>query len=341
MASKLEDIARLAGVNPSTVSRAINNPEKVKTKTRQKIEAIISEQGYKLNFFARGLMKGQTDSVGILSYVYTNPYYMEIIDGIEHLVAADGTYMYLCKCEDSVELEKKYLDELSRRKIDALFVIETPSLNTEHNLYTKNKFDFPIIMINQHLRPYGDNYVVRCDQEPGITEVFDEVKKRGLYPFVLFIPGQKSYSYFLKEHLFEKWRRKNQIDKKQARCVKVENVRDPNNEKSVWDSYEEAKNLFTRFCPRSILAGNDLMALGILAAAREQGLNVPGDLSIAGVDNTLFSRISIPALSTIDLRTVEIGTRAAQLYQSVKKAPLSANERTVTLPSLFCRRETF
>jgi len=340
MGSKLEDIARLAGVNPSTVSRTINKPEKVKLKTRQKIEAIIDEMGYKPNFFARGLMKGQTDSVGILTSLYANPYFIEIIETIEHLLAPDGTYLYLCNCEASIDLEKKYLDELLRRNIDALFVIESPSLNTADNLYTKNRFDCPVILINQHVKPYGDNYVVRCDQSPGIAEVFDEVKRRRLYPFILFIPAERSYSYILKKRLFETWRRKNHLDEKQARCVMLENLLEPNNEKSVWNSHEAAKDLFTQFRPRSILAGNDLMALGVLAAAHDAGISVPKDLAIVGVDNTFFSRISMPTLSTIDLRMAEIGTMAAELYQGVKKEPSAAHEQTLIIPSLFRRRGT-
>jgi|GEM_PF-1708885 len=341
MGSRLEDIAKLAGVNPSTVSRAINKPEKVKLKTRQKIEAIINELDYKPNFFAQGLMKGQSDSVGILTPLHANPYFLEIIEIIEHLLTPDGTYIYLCNCENKVELEKKYLDELMRRKIDALFVVESPSLNSGQNFYTKNKFDCPVILINQHIKPYGNNYVVRCDQKPGIMEVFDEVKRCRLYPFVLFIPAEQTYSYILKKKLFENWRQKNHITERQACCIMLENLLEPNNEKSVWNSYEAAKNLFARFRPRSVLAGNDLMAMGVLAAARDAGIAVPKDLSIAGVDNTLFSRISMPALSTIDLRMSEIGTKAAELYQTIRKNTSSVHERILSIPSLFCRRKTF
>ena len=341
MGKTLEDIARLAGVNPSTVSRTISKPEKVKLKTRQKIEAIIDEVGYRPNFFAQGLVKGQTDSVGIITSIHANLYFIEIIETIEHLLAADGTYMYLCNCENNIDLEKKYLDELMRRKIDGLFVIETPSLNTKQNLYNKNSFDCPVILINQHIKPHGANYLIQCDQKPGIEEVFDEVKRSRLYPFILLIPAEKSYSYILKEKLFEKWRQKNKLAENQARCIRLENLLSPNDEKSVWRSYEAAKELFPHFRPRSILAGNDLMAMGLLSAAHELGIAVPREMAIAGVDNTLFSRISMPALSTIDLRMGEIGTRAAELYRNLKKEPLEKHERVTVVPSLFCRRGTF
>jgi len=342
MSRTLDDIARLAGVNPSTVSRTINNPEKVKLKTRQKIEAIIDEMGYRPNFFAQGLVRGQTDSVGLLTSIHANPYFMEIIEAIEHALVPDGTYMYLCNCENSAELEKKYLDELMRRKIDGLFVVETPSLNTRQNLYVSGGLDCPVILLNQHMRPIGDNYVVRCNQVTGIKTVFDEVRQRSLYPFILLLPDEKSYSYLLKERLFIKWRRQYGISEQQARHVKLENFYEPNTEQSLWNSYEAAKKLLTAAGrPRAILSGNDLMAQGILIAAHELGIAVPEELSIAGVDNTFISRISRPALSTIDLQMGKLGALAAELYQRIKENPQGNHKKVYSLPSVFCRRGSF
>ena len=146
----------------------------------------------------------------------------------------------------------------------------------------------------------------------------------------------------LKERLFNKWRRKNGLAEKHARHIKLANLFEPNNEKSVWNSYEAARELLSSGSrPRSILAGNDLMALGVLTAAHELGITVPGSLSIAGVDNTFISRISFPALSTIDLRMGEIGSAAAELYRRVKRGPEGNHKKPLAIPSLFCRRGTF
>jgi LacI family transcriptional regulator len=83
------------------------------------------------------------------------------------------------------------------------------------------------------------------------------------------------------------------------------------------------------------------MALGVLAAAREKGISIPNELSIAGVDNTFISRISTPVMSTIDLRMGEVGAKAAELYRSLKKNNPAKQKSKLILPSLFCRRETF
>ena len=346
MRKTLEDIAKLAGVNSSTVSRTISNPQKVKLKTRQKIEAIIEAQGYKPNFFAQGLAKGLSDSVGLITSIHANLYFLEIIETIQRLLAADGTYMYLCDCANNIELEKKYLDELKRRKIDGLFVIETPSLNTDNNFYVKNTFDCPVILINQHKKPYGNNYIVQCDQKPGIEKVLFEVKQQKLFPFMLLLPGDKSYSYFIKEKLFKKWRQKNNFSENQARCMILDKLLNTNNEETVWSSYHAAKKFIPQLRPRSILAGNDLMALGVLSAANEMKIPIPRELAIIGVDNSLFARISFPTLSTIDLRMNEVGTKAAELYRIAKRKTgigslKKTKDRVVVVPSLFCRGGTF
>jgi DNA-binding LacI/PurR family transcriptional regulator len=342
MGNKLEDVAKLAGVHPSTVSRAISRPEKVKPETRRKIESIINELGYKPDYFARGLMNGQTDSVGIITSLHTNPYFLEILDSIEHQLSPDGTYIFLCNCEQSADLEEKYIDELVRRKIDALFAVETPSLNTTHNLYINRSFDFPVILINQHTKPFGENYIVNCDQRPGLLAIFDYVKKHDLLPFLLFVPFEKTYSYMIKETLFKKWRRENNLSEKDARIVKLPGRFEVNNEESVWNSHEAVKEfLLSSARPRAILAGNDLMAEGVLTAARKLAIRVPEDLAVAGVDNTFLSRISMPSLSTIDLRMRDVGTLAARLYQKIKKAPKENHAKIHVLPSRLCLRESF
>jgi DNA-binding LacI/PurR family transcriptional regulator len=340
MGTRLEDVAKLAGVHPSTVSRAISKPEKVKLKTRQKIESIIKDLGYKPDYFARALMKGQTDSVGIITSLHTNSYFLEIVHSIEQKLSLNGTYIFLCNCEQRFDLEERYIDELERRKIDALFVVETPSLNTNRNLYMNRSFDFPVILINQHCKPFGENYVVRCDQRPGILAVFEYVRKYNLFPFLLFIPAEESYSYMIKERFFNKWRR--ELSEKDARMVKLHGRFDVNNEESVWNSYEAAKDILSSPArPRAVLAGNDLMATGVLIAARELEIRVPADLAVAGVDNIFLSRISMPSLSTIDLRMREVGTRAAELYQEIKEAPEKSRAKIHVLPSQFCPRESF
>jgi LacI family transcriptional regulator len=284
-------------------------------------------------------MKHETGSVGILISLHTNPYFIDIINSIERVLARQGTYIYLCNCENNLALEREYTQELLRRNIDALMVIETPSLNTQDNYFLNNKFSCSVILINQHLEPYGDNYVIRCDQTQGINAVFEYVKENKIFPFLLFMCSEDNYSYNLKEELFKKWRRKNGYTEKKARIIKARELLDANNEKAVWKTYKIAREILgAPRRPRAILAGNELMAMGILTAARDLSIPVPGELTVIGVDNTYLSRISCPPLSTVDLRMNDVGTLAAELYLEIKNKPEKEHPRIQVIPSRFIRR---
>jgi LacI family transcriptional regulator len=243
-------------------------------------------------------------------------------------------------------LEKEYTQELIRRNIDALFVIETPSVNSIgkslSNYFVNTQFDCPVILINQHVKPYGDNYVIRCDQKPGIMGVLEQVQARQLFPFLLFIIyTEEYYSYLYKEKLFMDWKRKNRLSDKEAGICKVRKLHSADNEDTVWQTCEMAKDVLISVRPRSILAGNDLMATGILTAARELSIRVPEDLALVGVDNTYLSRISAPPLSSIDLRMKDVGTMAAELYLELKKNPKKKQAKVHVIPSRLCSRSTF
>jgi LacI family transcriptional regulator len=342
MGIRIEDIAKQAGVSIATISRTINNPGLVSPATRAKVEEVIQQAGYNPNYFARGLKKQSTDSVGIITSLHTNPYFIEIIDAIESVLSANGTYTYICSCENREELEGKYAQELVRRNIDALFVIETPSLNTADNYFGKKKFECPVILINQHRKPYGGkNYIVRCDQKPGIEEVFARVLRKKLFPFMLFLCAEKNYSYTYKAKLFESWRLDNHISSKNGRILISGETIDGNSEKAVWDTHETAlKILASPSRPRAILAGNEYMAMGIMAAAKTLSIAIPRELAVIGVDNTILGRLSSPALSTVDLRMKEVGTAAAALYLDLKRNPDKKRARIHTIPSIFCSRDS-
>ncbi|GHU14963.1 LacI family transcriptional regulator [Spirochaetia bacterium] len=342
MSIKIRDVAKLAGVSTATVSRVINDPEKVRSGTRQRVESAISKSNYRPNYFARGLNKGFTDSVGILASYAINPYFTEIVNAIEQVLSQNGVYIYLCSCETNTALEKRYTEDFLERNTDAIIAIESPSMNTVDNYFLNKQFKCPIILVNQHIEPFGDNYVVRCDQEPGVWEMFEQVRFRNLFPFCLFLGKDASYSFLLKEALLKKWKKKYHVSDKDAQIIHLEKMRDTSGEDAVWHTHDYfRKVLATPARPRAVLAGNELMALGILVAARELGIAVPEELAVVGIDNTLLSRTCSPPLTTIDLHMKDIGQMAANLYMNIRKNPDKKQEKVHIIPSNLSYRKTF
>jgi len=340
MGSTIKDIADTAGVSTATVSRVINNPEQVSPETRVRIEKIIEEKGYKPNIFARGLMKSRTDSVGILVSHLVNPYITSIVDTMESILSRSGTYIYLCNCKQAKQLEREYTAELLRRNVDALIVVETLSFSSPDNFFTDLESPCPIILVNEHLSVSTRHHIVRCDQEPGIREALHFLLSKELFPIALFVGDTHQYSFRLKERLFMEFKREQGLPDAQVQIHRL--FGETNNEDIVAKSADYAFQLFTgRNRPRSILAGNDLIALGILQAAQKTGISIPDELSVIGVDNTLLSRTSLIPLSTIDLRTEDVGRMAAELYLKLRNSRQQLPEPIhETIPSFLRLRST-
>ncbi len=339
MGVTIEDIALAAGVSSATVSRVLNEPERVRPKTRNKVNEIINREGYKPNIFARGLMRSSTDSVGILVSYITNPYMTSIVNAIESTLAKSGAYIYLCNCNGDRKLELKYTEELLRRNVDALIVVETPSMNREDNFFLTLDAGCPLILVNEHIAPAERHFSVCCDQEPGIREALNLFKARNLFPIALLSSKDASYSFTLKERLFAEFRESLGLDEAET---PVYHLGDTNVESIVASATELTLEILSSPArPKAILAGNDFIALGVLEAARRLKISIPEDLAVIGVDNTFFSRISFPPLSTIDLRTEDVGRMAAELYLRIQSGRVeTAKPFCETISSFLCLRST-
>jgi LacI family transcriptional regulator len=339
MGATIDDIAREAGVSTATVSRVVNNPELVKPETCERVEEVIRRLGYRPNIFARGLMRSRTDSVGILVSYLTNPYITAIVDSIERTLSRNHTYLYLCNSNDDIRLEREYADELLRRNVDALIVVETPSFNRSDSYFVELEADCPVILVNEHVRTDSRHHIVACEQEPGLGEALRHLLSRDRFPIALFVGNEKDYSFILKERLFSAFRTANALSEADALIYRLG---DSNVEEIVTVAARLTGTLIAESRrPRAILAGNDMIGVGVLQAALAAGLRVPEDLAIIGVDNTLLSRVSMPSLSTVDLRTEDVGRMAAELFLRIRAGRIAPDAATrETIPSFLIHRAT-
>jgi len=339
MTLTIKDIAAAAGVSTATVSRVVNNPEQVSPETRKRIEKIIAEKGYEPNIFARGLMRAHTDSVGILVSHLVNPYITSIVDTIESILSRSGTYIYLCNCRQEKELEHKYARDLLKRKVDTLIAVETCSFNSSSQFLLDYQAPCPVILINEHVGLNSRHHIVRCDQEPGVREALQFFVSRELFPIVLFNGDPRQYSFKLKEDVLRSFRTEAGLSEEQMQICYL--YGDTNYENIVPKTADYAYQLLSgKKRPRSILAGNDLIALGILQAAQKLDIRIPDDLSVIGVDNTILARTSLIPLSTIDLRTEDLGRMAAELYLKLRNGAQPAAPVHETIPSFLRLRST-
>jgi LacI family transcriptional regulator len=322
MADTIEDIAKEAGVSASTVSRVLNNAEIVHPETRARVRAVIAAHDYKPNIFARGLMRSRTDSVGVMVPNFTNPYFMAIVDAIENTLAQNDTHMYLCNPRMDPQAERDYVEELLRRNVDALILIEATPFSSADNHFLNLKADCPVILVNEHHSQETPHHIVRCDQAPGIREALRYFVSRDMRPLAL-VNGSDSYSFTLKENIFHEIREEYNLSKEDAPVYNLPGS--PDQEGIVVPAAALCVKLAkSPGRPRAVFAANELIAAGLLQGALSAGLRVPEDLAIIAVDNTFLSRIGLSQLSTVDLRPEDVGRLTAELYLRVRNDRTSA-----------------
>jgi LacI family transcriptional regulator len=313
----IEDIAKAAGVSSATVSRVLNNPELVRPETIAKVASVIEAHKYKPSIFARGLMKSHTDSVGIVVPNITNPYFMAMVETIEIALAKSGSQIYLCNSQVDERAERDYMDELIRRNVDALIIIEASGFNRDDNYFLGYEAPCPIILVNEHLSQETRHHIVRCDQSPGLHEALRHFGSRGLFPIALVNSGSDSYSFALKDELLLGYRAELGLSEEDAFIRHL--AGDPDHEEIVFAAADFCSKLLAGpRPPRALLAGNELIGVGLLQGALSSGARVPEELAIIGVDNTILSRIGPRQLSTVDLRPKDVGRTVAELYLRIR-----------------------
>ncbi|MFJ5717940.1 LacI family DNA-binding transcriptional regulator [Neobacillus sp. NPDC093127] len=296
--SNIKDIAKLAGVSISTVSRVLNNHPYVKDEKRRKVLQIIEELNYQQNVNAIHLVKGKTFMVGVILPYVEHPYFQSIVGGIIKAANSSNFAVVLCPTNYNQIDELKYLEMMKRKQIDGVIICSRA-----------NKWEV-ILPFTE----YGS--LVSCELAEEIpcayTDHFDAFSSALNF---LIGEGHKSIGYSVA--------RTNSTSSKMRlsafRDVLAKNNL-PINESFIFSDcidIEDGKRIVKELVqlkerPTALLVNGDEVAAGVLLQVKKEGLSVPADLSIIGFDNQPFSEAL--ELTTIDQHLKEIGEKAFDLF---------------------------
>jgi LacI family transcriptional regulator len=143
----IKDIARMANVSHTTVSRALNNKSRIKNETKEKILSIASELNYRPNFVARSLVMRRTKTLGLVITTIANPFYTELSQGIETTAISLGYNIILCSTNYELSAEKRYIDMLRSKGVDG--ILFTSAHMGDPNIIELAEEGFPIILVNR------------------------------------------------------------------------------------------------------------------------------------------------------------------------------------------------
>jgi LacI family transcriptional regulator len=296
------EVSRLAGVSLATVSRVMNDSGKVRPETRQKVESAMRELGYRPNSIARSLASHRSDSVGVLVPELHGPFFSVMLSCIEDELRAAGKHVIITAGHSDEVVEKDSIEFLVSRQCDAL-ILHVYAVSDDY-LLEQAKGLVPIALIGRDL-PEMAGRCLCIDNEQGgylATRALIELGHREL----AYLAGPL-------------WKSDAQGRFAGFQRALAEHGLDFNENLLAEGNYQEAsgrramERLLQAGTPFSgLVCGNDEMAAGAIAVAREQGMTIPDDLSVIGFDNVFFTRYMHPALSTINYPIDVMGRMAAR-----------------------------
>nr|WP_315087136.1 LacI family DNA-binding transcriptional regulator [uncultured Lachnoanaerobaculum sp.] len=294
------DIANRANVSIATVSRVINDSPKVSEKTRKKIHDIMEELGYTPNVFARGLGLNTMKTIGILCSDPSDIYVARALSYFEKMLRENGYDSLLCCSGYDTKNLKKYINILISKSVDAVIMIGSKYISAKDNknLIKSTAKSLPIFLINGFLE---------CDNV--YCSYYDDFNATKISANMLYNTGKRNL-LFLYNSTSQSAKRK--LDGFISGCkelkIKSENYAtllcEENDIESIYLSLEEFTKEF--FLPDGIIASDDFLAMTALKFAKQNSISVPDELSIIGYDNSIFSKISYPELTTVDSRLFDL-----------------------------------
>ncbi|MDQ6418526.1 LacI family DNA-binding transcriptional regulator [Paenibacillus sp. LHD-117] len=337
------DIAREANVSVATVSRVLNNTAPVKKTTRDKINALIEKYQFQPNALARSLFKKETSMIGVILPDITNPFFPEVLAGLEQELRSKGYTIFLCDTvsvnadyEEQYVRESQYLNLLLEKQVDGLVMIggrinlAKPDKRLIQEVAEVSK-RLPLLLINGQLPGQKLNRIF-VDEKAGAILATEHLIGLG-HRDIAFVGGYRKMS--------------NTLQRVQGFASTMEKHGLPVRPEWLLDggfSVEKGKAFMRALLaapkrPTAVFCANDLVAIGVMKEAYKAGLRVPEDLSIIGFDDIPFASHSIPELTTISLKCYDVGKGAAELLHGlISKARVRRN--TVVEPELIVREST-
>jgi len=329
-----KDIAKLAGVSSATVSRVINGDTKVTPDTFDKVMRIIKEYGYVHNAIARNLKKSSTKTIGYLVPDIRNPFFTSVLVGFEEMCYAKGYDIIFENTNESVEKEKKSMQTLLSYRVDGLLAVFVDP----ENQYIKS-FDsmgIPIVLIDRKSKKETKHDCIIIDNYDAMKKIIDYLVSLGhrdiaiAYGPVNITPGEERLNGYY-------------AAMKQA-GIPVNNEYVVPGEFTDSGTYRAVlKLLGLKKPPTAIVTANNLSTMGAYAALVDNGISIPKDMSLIGIDDFLLAKHLSPPMTVVQRSNTAVGRIAGEMLMDrieLGEDNHRISQRLKVLPTELCIRES-
>ncbi|MFQ5594835.1 MAG: LacI family DNA-binding transcriptional regulator [Anaerolineae bacterium] len=300
MAISIKDVARKAGVSPSTVSRALSDHPRISRETKERIRRLATEMGYSPSAVARSLVTKRTHIIGLAVGWVSDPFLAQLVRGAEDTAVMHGYTVFLSSFYDEPYREMEVLAAFRERRVDGV-IVKSSSLVMDHELHLAD-FGLPLVLVNHPEHTYS----VSTDNLHGGQLATEYLLEMG-HSRIGYLAAERGGR--TNQHRLEGYKKTLQergIDFNSALVAQGDGY-------AAGGKEAMRKLLALPAPPTAVFCYNDLTAMGAAKAVREAGLQVPDDISLVGFDDIELASYFHPPLTTVRQPAYELGRRAMEM----------------------------
>ncbi|AMR34592.1 LacI family transcriptional regulator [Mucilaginibacter sp. PAMC 26640] len=329
------DIAKKLNINPSSVSRALNNSNYVNEATKKLILKTAEELNYKRNTLASNLRKGETKTIGVVVPRINQNFFANVIAGIEATTYKKGYNLIICQSDELYDKEVQCINTLINQHVDCIVISISIETNDYKHLQNVMNHNIQLIQFDRVAEELETLKVIN-DNEQASFEAVHHMIQQG-YKRIALLEGPQNLSIFRQRKVG--YLRALETNSMAAIPeLIIENA---------WTKELGAKAtrqlLSLNNPPDAIFAStSDFSALGVLEVATAMKIKVPSSLGICGYSNEDFTEITSPSITTIDQFSIYMGKTVANLYfQEMDNTETTVVPKVISIkPKLIIRSST-
>jgi len=304
---KNKDIAQKTGVSMTTVSRVLNNSGYVKKETRELVLKTVQELGLECDFVSKKTSKHKNEIIGVVIPDITNPFFGEVIKGINKVADSEKMNFILCDTDENVDKEIRYLEMLKEQNIRGLIITPATDQNEFNMKYLVQleNMGVPIVLLDRDIK-YSHFDAVFLDNIKGAYEAVEALIKEGHEKIAIIAgpttskPGRERVNGYQK-------------------ALGMNNIQEENKYmffgdfrlESGYNCTKEIMNM--KEPPSAIFVSNNMMTIGCIKALYEMNLKIPEDISIVGFDDVDMFNVMNLNISSVSRPTTLMGEEAMNI----------------------------
>ncbi|MCP3026735.1 LacI family DNA-binding transcriptional regulator [Halobacillus sp. A5] len=326
----IEDVARLAGLSRTTVSRVINDQPYVTEEKKEKIMDAMQQLGYVPNSSARRLRSQRTETIAVLLPRVTNPFFGHLIESMERKASEYGYQVIVCQTHDKKQKELDYLQLLKTKQVDGVVMA---SLTNDWDVIEPYLESGPIVLCNEYMDS-DQVSMIHIDHRQASYDATAHLIEQGCTRIAYATGAQETHITRQRKEGF--LQALTDFNLAFDENLEIRNALDVKDGQGVFSFLQEQEEKVD-----GIFTGSDEVAAGIIYAASQSGFTIPEDLAIIGFDNQMISLLMVPAITTVRQPVEEMAMKTIQvLVEKIKKEQPEDEQQIVYNYELIKRKST-